>query len=96
MNVSKVDEIFERFEKSRESIEIPLESIKENLQEYADSIVLYGAGSAGIAFLNYLRDAGIMPVYFSDADTDLRGTGNYSSNGNYQTCRRKCFGNCND
>ena len=43
MNVSKVDEIFERFEKSRESIEIPLESIKENLQEYADSIVLYGA-----------------------------------------------------
>ena len=73
MNVSKVDEIFERFEKSRESIEIPLESIKENLQEYADSIVLYGAGSAGIAFLNYLRDAGIMPVYFSDADTDKWG-----------------------
>lgn len=73
MDISKVDEIFDRFEKNRDRIEISLESVKENLREYADAIVLYGAGSAGIAFLHYLRDADILPVYFSDGDSDKWG-----------------------
>ncbi len=73
MAADRVGEIFRRFRTERETIEITLEDMKNNLCEYMHSIVLYGAGSAGIAFLKYLRDAGIEPVYFSDGDSEKWG-----------------------
>jgi len=62
-----VKDIVAEFYKQRCEIEIPLLRIKSDLSQF-DSIVLYGAGSAGIAFLHYLIDAGIQPTYFSDGD----------------------------
>ncbi len=71
--INSVDSIFDEFYRNRDNIEIPLYCIKEELQKY-NAIVLYGAGSAGIAFLHYLIDADIKPVCFSDGDTDKHGT----------------------
>lgn len=73
MSADKVGEIFRRFFSEREKIEITIDDIRNDLHEYMHSIVLYGAGSAGIAFLHYLRDAGIEPVCFSDGDSEKWG-----------------------
>ena len=72
-NKSKIESIFDDFNSNRENIEIPLSQIKDELNAF-DGIVLYGAGSAGIAFLHYLLDAGISPLYFSDGDCDKHGS----------------------
>ena len=69
----KIDEIFNEYKQYRKQIEIPLDEIQRELERYRDKIVLYGAGSAGIAFLNYLRDAQIMPCFFSDGDIEKHG-----------------------
>ncbi len=65
MNISN---IFEIYRKQKENIEISLDRMKEDLGDLQNKIVLYGAGSAGIAFLYYLRDAGIEPKYFADGN----------------------------
>ena len=67
-----IHEIIEEFHVKREQIEIPLVDVKKELSTY-DNIVLYGAGSAGIAFLHYLLDAGIKPAFFSDGDKAKHG-----------------------
>lgn len=63
-----INEIFQEFNKVRPEIEISLERMKQDLGEMIDHIVLYGAGSAGIAFLKYLNDADIYPKYFADGN----------------------------
>lgn len=67
-----INDIMNEFYERRSDIEIPLLQIHGDLEKF-DSIVLYGAGSAGIAFLHYLIDAGISPSFFSDGDKDKHG-----------------------
>ncbi|ODR46792.1 hypothetical protein BEI59_23890 [Eisenbergiella tayi] len=68
-----IDEIFRMFHKRKNSLEWTEESMKKDIQNYLEKIVLYGAGSAGIAFMHYLNDAGIFPVCFSDGDNEKQG-----------------------
>ena len=69
----EIDEIFDDFRNNKCTLDWTLESMKKEISQYIDKIVLYGAGSAGIAFLHYLNDAGIFPVYFSDGDCEKHG-----------------------
>lgn len=71
--MNSVKEIFDEYKLHSKEIEIPLEQLKEELQSYEDKIVLYGAGSAGIAFLHYLIDAEIFPCFFADGDKEKHG-----------------------
>lgn len=59
--MNRIDSIYEEFDKIRSEIEISIEKMKSDLGNMINKIVLYGAGSAGIAFLKYLNDAGIYP-----------------------------------
>lgn len=72
MDNSDFKAIIQRFYIERKDIEIPLSKIRDEISKF-DSIVLYGAGSAGIAFLHYLIDAGIEPSFFSDGDVEKHG-----------------------
>lgn len=63
-----VQSIFEEFEKSRASIEISLSQMKKDLCQFTGGVVLYGAGSAGIAFWYVLREHGIETKYFADGN----------------------------
>lgn len=72
--MSKVREIFDEFELFNSQNEISIEKMKEDLGDKLSKICLYGAGSAGIAFLYYLRDAGIEPRYFVDKNQIRWGT----------------------
>lgn len=69
--MNNVKDIFDEYKRHSAEIEIPLNQVKRQLAEY--KIVLYGAGSAGIAFLHYLTDAEIFPVFFADGDRDKHG-----------------------
>lgn len=68
-----IERIFEKFEEKRHQIDISIEKLRKELFPYKNKIVLYGAGSAGIAFLHYLNDADIFPVCFSDGDETKQG-----------------------
>lgn len=72
MNV--IDNIFDEFDRVRPDIEISKDKMISDLGEMKDHIVLYGAGSAGIAFLKYLRDFGLDVKYFADGNPDKWGT----------------------
>ncbi len=63
-----------RYLDNREKRKKTLQEVRNDLMPYQGKIVLYGAGSAGIAFYNYLKDAGIDINCFSDGDTEKQGT----------------------
>jgi FkbM family methyltransferase len=67
-------EVFKEFDSIQNKITISISKVKAELSEYKDAIVLYGAGSAGIAFLYYLRDIGIYPACFADGDPEKWGS----------------------
>ena len=71
--MKEIKEIFNEYKLHKKEIEIPLAQIKKELEPYKNKIVLYGAGSAGIAFLHYLRDVEIFPCYFADGDSEKHG-----------------------
>lgn len=60
--------LFEKFDAVKDKIEMPVSEMKDVLNQYEGRICLYGAGSAGIAFLYYLKRIGIQPRYFIDAN----------------------------
>lgn len=66
MNV--INEIFAEYHKKRKKLEISVEEMKRELAPYINKILIYGAGSSGIAFLYDLRKIGIEPLYFVDSD----------------------------
>ena len=70
---SEIARIFIEYEQKKDQIEVTIEQFREDLSAYEGRIILYGAGSAGIAFLHYLRDAQILPTCFSDGDKDKHG-----------------------
>lgn len=72
MNV--IDQIFDEFNRIRKDIEISKDTMISDLCEMKDHIVLYGAGSAGIAFMKYLNDFGLKVRYFSDGDPNKKGS----------------------
>lgn len=69
-----IHEIFEEYREKKEEIEISISQLKNDLGNFLNNIVLYGAGSAGIAFLFYLRDIGIHPKFFADGNSNRWGT----------------------
>ena len=73
MNVNEVEAVFKEFENTRTDIEVTIEELKQELLPYENRIVLYGAGSAGIAFYHYLNDAGIQVSCFADGDAEKNG-----------------------
>lgn len=68
-----IEDIFREYQENKDKIDISISKMKADLGDLADNIVLYGAGSAGIAFLYYLRDAGIYPRFFADGNPDKWG-----------------------
>ncbi|MEG0763562.1 MAG: FkbM family methyltransferase [Oscillospiraceae bacterium] len=66
----KIGDIFSRFEQKNNQISI--NQVQTDLKKY--DILLYGAGSAGIAFLHYLRDNDIFPLHFIDGSPKKWGT----------------------
>lgn len=68
-----IGEIFARFERERPQLEQTVNELKSALGRY-DGIVLYGAGSSGIALLLALRRAGIEPLCFADGAPEKWGT----------------------
>lgn len=69
-----IHDIFTEHFQQKDKTEISITQMKREMGELQDKIVLYGAGSAGIAFLHYLQDAGIEPICFSDGDAKKWGT----------------------
>lgn len=69
-----VKDIFNEFHKVQNQIEMPLEDMKKELDKYSGKVCLYGAGSAGIAFLYYLRRINVEPVCFADMNSKRWGT----------------------
>lgn len=68
-----IDSIFERFIRERKRQEQTVDELKTALQQYT-GVVLYGAGSSGIALLLALRRAGIQPLCFADGAPEKWGT----------------------
>lgn len=68
-----IGEIFARFERERPRLEQTVDELKLALGRY-DGIVLYGAGSSGIALLLALRRADIEPLCFADGAPEKWGT----------------------
>lgn len=71
--MNRINNIFAEFKKNKEQIEITVEAMKEEISSFIDKILIYGAGSSGIAFLYDLRKIGIEPLYFVDADPSKIG-----------------------
>lgn len=69
-----IHDILEEYRAVKNKTEISIRQMKDGLGDMAEHIVLYGAGSAGIAFLYYLRDVGIYPLCFADGNPDKWGT----------------------
>lgn len=69
-----VKDIFEEFHKVQNDIEMSIDEMKNVLNKYAGKVCLYGAGSAGIAFLYYLRRIDVEPAYFIDMNSKRWGT----------------------
>ena len=72
MNV--INQIFADYRKNKAQIEVSIEDMKTEIREFLGQILIYGAGSSGIAFLYDLRRVGIEPLYFVDSDTSKVGT----------------------
>lgn len=68
-----VDALFDRFLQRRDQLELSLPELRAALSRYR-GVVLYGAGSSGIALLLALRKAGIAPLCFSDGAAEKWGT----------------------
>ena len=68
-----IGEIFARFERECPRLEQTVDELKLALGRY-DGIVLYGAGSSGIALLLALRRAGVEPLCFADGAPKKWGT----------------------
>lgn len=74
MQINPIKEIFQEYETIREQIEMSVEDMKKELEKYHGKVCLYGAGSAGIAFLYYLRRIEIEPACFIDKNASRWGS----------------------
>lgn len=65
--------IIEEFKQQRRELEMPIEKMQEELKPFHDNVLLYGAGSSGIAFLYDLRKIGVEPSFFVDGNPQKKG-----------------------
>lgn len=72
MNI--INKIFDEFREKKDQIEVSVPNMKKEIQKYLQKILIYGAGSSGIAFLYALKKVGIEPLYFVDSDKLKEGT----------------------
>lgn len=72
--MSVISKLFNEFHSIRNDIEMLIDDMKKALNQYHGKVCLYGAGSAGIAFLYYLRKIQIEPAYFIDKNPVRWGT----------------------
>lgn len=70
--MNKVRNLFAEFRERRQEIEMSIGQVKQELSKF-DAVLLYGAGSSGIAFLDFLRRQGIEPAFFIDSNTEKIG-----------------------
>lgn len=70
---TEIGEIFARFHRERARLEQTVDELKAALRRYS-GVVLYGAGSSGIALLLALRRADIQPLCFADGAPEKWGT----------------------
>lgn len=66
MNI--IDCHFSEFIEKRNEIEMSIDQMKYELSKFGQNILLYGAGSSGIAFLYDLKKIGVNPLFFVDSD----------------------------
>lgn len=66
--MSVIQDIFAEFEKKRDELEITIDDFMRDIARFKNHILLYGAGSSGLAFLYFLRQVGVEPIYFIDSD----------------------------
>lgn len=71
--MNRINEIFAEYRGKKQQLEVPLAQMQEEIAPFRERILLYGAGSAGIAFLYDLKKQGIEPLYFVDADPAKAG-----------------------
>lgn len=71
--MNTIQDIFGEYWKKKEDIELSVDVVRAKLTPFADKILLYGAGSSGIAFLYNLRKIGITPLFFVDSDERKAG-----------------------
>ena len=71
MNTPIIKSIFSKFKKMRPEIELTANEMIEHLRPY--DILLYGAGSSGIAFLYDLVKIGRRPLFFIDSNPSKIG-----------------------
>jgi len=71
---SELDRIFTLFYEKKNQLEMSIEELQQKVGRFSNHIVLYGAGSAGVAFLHCLINVGIYPSYFADGDSRLWGS----------------------
>ena len=67
--MSVIKDLFNEFKGKRNKLEISVDDFLKDISKFKNRILLYGAGSSGIAFLYFLRKVGIEPIYFIDSDT---------------------------
>lgn len=71
---SILQDIFNEFETHGKQKEISIKQVRDIMGERSESIVLYGAGSAGIALAQYLRGAGFDILAFTDGSPKKWGS----------------------
>lgn len=69
-----INEIFKEYWAKNNGTNHSISQLKIDLGNFKNKIVLYGAGSAGIAFLSYLHDIEIYPQCFADGNPSKWGT----------------------
>lgn len=72
--MNPIRSIFCQFKKERPKLEMSITDMKRDLDQFEGKILLYGAGSSGIAFLYILKKLGIVPRFFVDGDSQKKGT----------------------
>ncbi len=72
--MNPIGEIISEFRCKRDHIEMSRDEMVSYLEPYGENVLLYGAGSSGIAFLYDLKKLGIQPRYFVDANKAKAGS----------------------
>jgi len=72
--VNIINDIFHEYRNRKSTLEMSVEQMKEEIAPFINKIVIYGAGSSGIAFLYQLKRIGIEVSYFADGNKEKCGT----------------------
>ena len=71
--MNPISGIIREFRASRKQIEMSRDEMRAYLKPYEENVLLYGAGSSGIAFLYDIKKIGIVPRFFVDSNQSKIG-----------------------